>query len=128
MAGVNKAILVGNLTRDPEIRTTQNSKVASFTIATNEFYKDKEGNRKEAVEYHNIEFWGPIVQVIEKYIKKGSKVYVEGKLKTDSYEKDGVKRYVTKIVGKQLTMLDSKSSDNKPAPDEPVGEEDKLPF
>lgn len=111
MAGVNKVILVGNLGKDPEVRTLENGrKVANFSLATSEAYKDKSGERIERTEWHNIVFWGPIAEVIERYVKKGSKIYVEGKLRTRSYEQEGVKKYITEIDGQNMTMLDSKGS------------------
>lgn len=107
MAGVNKVILVGNLGKDPEIRVTESGrKVANFSLATTESYKDKNGERVDATEWHNIAFWGPIADVIEKYLKKGSQIYVEGKLRTRSYEdKDKVKKYITEVTGQTMTML-----------------------
>jgi single-strand DNA-binding protein len=114
MAGVNKVILVGNLGKDPEVRTLENGrKVANFSLATSEAYKDKSGERVERTEWHNIVFWGPIAEVIERYVKKGSKIYVEGKLRTRSYEQEGVKKYITEIDGQNMTMLDSKGSDSE---------------
>lgn len=115
MAGINKVILVGNLGKDPEVRVLEGGrKVANFSLATTESYKDKNGERVENTEWHNISFWGPISEVIEKYLKKGSQIYVEGKIRTRSYEdKEGVKKYVTEIVGQTMTMLGNKSaSDN----------------
>ena len=107
MAGINKAILVGNLGKDPEVRAIEGGrKVANFSLATTESYKDKNGERVDNTEWHNIVFWGPIVDVIEKYLKKGSQIYVEGKIRTRSYDdKEGVKKYTTEIVGQTLTML-----------------------
>lgn len=111
MAGVNKVILVGNLGKDPEIRALENGrKVANFSLATSESYKDRNGERVERTEWHNIVFWGPVADVIERYVKKGSKLYVEGKLRTRSYEQDGVKKYITEIDGQSMTMLDSKGA------------------
>src|SRR6185437_4655579 len=107
MAGINKAILVGNLGKDPEVRAIEGGrKVANFSLATTESYKDRNGERVDSTEWHNIVFWGPIVDVIEKYLKKGSQVYIEGKIRTRSYDdKEGVKKYTTEIVGQTLTML-----------------------
>lgn len=114
MAGVNKVILVGHLGKDPEIRVIGNDrKVAKFTLATTESYKDNTGQRVESTEWHNIEFWGPIADVIERYLKKGSQVFVEGRIRTRSYDdKEGIKRYVTEIVGQNMTMLGGKPSGN----------------
>ncbi|GAL84409.1 single-stranded DNA-binding protein [Sporocytophaga myxococcoides] len=107
MSGVNKVILVGRLGKDPEIRVMESGrKVASFTLATSEVYKDKNGERVEQTEWHNVSFWGPIADVIEKYLKKGNQLYVEGKLRTRSYEdKEGVKKYTTEIIGQNMSML-----------------------
>lgn len=114
MAGVNKVILVGNLGKDPEVRTMENGrKVANFSLATSEAYKDKNGERVERTEWHNIVFWGPIAEVIERYVKKGSKIYVEGKLRTRSYEQEGIKKYITEIDGQNMTMLDGKNSNSE---------------
>lgn len=114
MAGVNKVILIGNVGKDPEVRALEGGrKVASFSLATTEAYKDKNGERVEKTEWHNINFWGPITEVIEKYVKKGSKLYIEGKLRTRSYEQDGVKKYATDIEGQTMTMLDSAGKSNE---------------
>jgi single-strand DNA-binding protein len=122
MAGVNKVILVGNVGKDPEVKSIGSKKVAKFVLATSESYKDQSGERVEQTEWHNIEFWGTTVDVVEKYVKKGSQVYVEGKIRTRSYEdKDGVKRYVTEIMGNSLTLLGSKQVDyNQPANQTPA--------
>jgi single-strand DNA-binding protein len=115
MAGVNKVILVGNLGKDPEVRHLEgDKKVAKFTLATTEAYRDRNGQRVENTEWHNVEFWGPVTEVIEKYLKKGSQVYVEGKLRTRSYEdKEGVKKYVTEIIGQNLTLIGGRPSDSQ---------------
>lgn len=112
MAGVNKVILVGNLGKDPEIKTFESgTKKASFSLATAESYKDKNGEKKENTEWHNIVFWGNLVDVIDKYLKKGNQVYIEGKITSRSYDdKDGNKKYITEIVGTSLVMLGSKPS------------------
>ena len=125
MAGsVNKVILVGNLGKDPEIRSTQDGReIASFSIATSESWKDKSsGERKEKTEWHNIVVFNPqLVTVVKNYVKKGSKLYIEGALQTRKWtDKDGHDRYSTEVVlqnfNGNLTMLDSKrdgsSNDN----------------
>src|SRR6202000_1419183 len=118
MAGsVNKVILVGNLGRDPEIRTFQNGgRVASFSIATSESWKDKQsGERKEKTEWHRISVLNEnLVGVVERYVKKGAKVYVEGQLETRKWtDKDGQEKYSTEVVLQnfrgELTMLDGKN-------------------
>jgi single-strand DNA-binding protein len=107
MSGVNKVILLGRLGKDPEVRQLEgNRKVAKFPLATSETYKDKTGQKVENTEWHSVEFWGPVVDVLERYVKKGDMLYVEGKIRTRSYEdKEGVKRFVTDIVGQNMTLL-----------------------
>ena len=107
MAGVNKAILVGNLGKDPEVRYLEDrTPVASFTLATTETYKDREGQRQSHTEWHNIVLWRGLAQVAEKYLKKGSSVYVEGRIRSRSYQdKDNQTRYITEIVADNMTML-----------------------
>jgi len=107
---INKVILIGTLGRDPEIRYLPNGNaVCSLSVATDEGYKDKNtGQQVDATEWHRVEMFGRLAEVAGEYLKKGSKAYFEGKLKTDEYEKDGVKRYSTKIIANEMTMLDSK--------------------
>ncbi len=112
MAGVNKVILLGNLGKDPEVRVFEGgTKKASFTLATGETFLDKNGQRQDRTEWHNVVFWGNIVDVIEKYLKKGSQLYLEGRITTRSYDdKEGQKRYITEIVGSNMTLLGGKPS------------------
>ncbi|MEM9895458.1 MAG: single-stranded DNA-binding protein [Bacteroidota bacterium] len=107
MSGVNKAILVGRLGKDPEVRHLENgATVANFSIATSETYKDKQtGEKREQTEWHNIVLWRGLAEIAEKYVKKGDMIYVEGKLRTRSWEKDGITRYTTEVVGDNMTML-----------------------
>ena len=107
MAGVNKVILVGNLGKDPEVRHLESGvPVASFSIATSESYNDKtSGEKKTITEWHNVVLWRGLAEVAEKYLHKGDQVYIEGKLRTRQWEKDGVTRYSTEIVGENMTML-----------------------
>lgn len=104
---VNKVIIVGRIGKDPEVRHLESGKsVASFSVATSERYKDKNSNKKESTEWFNVVLWSPLSEVAEKYLKKGDQVYIEGKLSTRSYEaKDGGKRYITEVVGRELVML-----------------------
>lgn len=96
---LNKAMIYGNLTRDPEMKALPSGmQVCSFSVATNRSYNDRDGKRQEAVEYHNVTSFGKQAEVIAKYLTKGSGVYVEGRLQTNSWEKDGVKQYRTEIV------------------------------
>lgn len=107
MSGVNKVILVGRLGKDPEVRHLENgATVANFSMATSETYKDRNtGERREQTEWHNVVLWRGLAEVAEKYVKKGDMIYVEGKLRTRSWEKDGITRYTTEIVGDNMTML-----------------------
>ena len=110
MSGVNKVILVGNVGKDPEIRYLEsNVPVAKFTLATNEVYRNKEGQKVEQTEWHNIVMWRWLAETAEKYVRKGSLLYIEGKIKTRSYDdKDGNKRYITEVVVESFKMLDRK--------------------
>src|SRR6266700_1733705 len=116
MAGsVNKGILIGNLVRDPEVRTLQNgNKVENIKIATSESWKDKStGERKEKTEWHRVVIFGSLADIAEKYLKKGSKVYVSGSLQTRKWtDQSGQEKYTTEVVlqgyGGELTMLDGK--------------------
>jgi single-strand DNA-binding protein len=134
MAGVNKVILVGNLGKDPEIRHLDGGvAVANFTLATSEYYKDKSGNRIEQTEWHSVVVWRGLADVAEKYLKKGMTVYVEGKIRSRSWDdKEGVKHYKTEIVADALTILSKKeNSQNNPGEDHGHSfskTEDDLPF
>jgi single-strand DNA-binding protein len=107
MAGVNKVILVGNLTRDPEVRYTKSDQaVASFGLATNETWKGKDGNREEKTEFHRVIAWGKLGEICGEYLSKGKQVYIEGKLQTRDWDdKDDNKRTTTEIVANNMTML-----------------------
>lgn len=110
MSGVNKVILIGRLGKDPEVRTLENgAMVANFTMATTEVYRDRvSGERKETTEWHNIVLWRQLAETASKYLHKGDQCYIEGKLRTRSWEKEGVTRYTTEIVGDSLTLLGSR--------------------
>jgi single-strand DNA-binding protein len=112
MSGVNKVILIGRLGKEPEVRNLENgATVANFTMATSESYKDKTtGEKKEVTEWHNIVLWRGLAEISQKYLHKGDLVYIEGKLRTRSWEKEGVTRYTTEIVADNMTMLGSKGS------------------
>jgi len=118
MAGVNKVILVGNLGKDPEVKYLDSGvAVANFSLATTESYKNKEGERVNQTEWHNIVLWRGLAEVAEKWLKKGSSVYIEGKIKTRKWEdKDGNTRYNTEILADNMTMLGSKSTSESAAP------------
>ena len=140
MAGINKVILIGNLGKEPEVRHLESgATVANFSLATTETYKDRDGNKATQTEWHNIVVWRKLAEVAEKYLHKGSKIYLEGKIKTRSYEdKDKNKRYVTEIFADTFTMLDSKKDDLQADTSEPdtsvnIGNQgnsptDDLPF
>ena len=112
MIGVNKVILVGNLGKDPEIRHLDNGKSrVTVSIATSETYKNKAGERISNTEWHNVVFWTPLAEIVDSYLRKGSKIYVEGKISSRSYEdKEGKMRYVTEVIAREMIMLDSKNS------------------
>jgi len=120
MAGsVNKVILVGNLGRDPEVRHSQaGAKIVNFSLATSESWKDKNtGERRERTEWHRVVIFSEgLAGIAENYLRKGSKVYIEGSLQTRDYEKDGIKRYSTEVVlqgfNSTLTMLDTRQGGN----------------
>lgn len=134
---LNKVMLIGNLGKDPELKYTPSGvAVATFSIATSEQWKDQDGNAQERTEWHNIVAWRKLAEIVGEYLKKGKKVYIEGKLQTRNYEKDGVKRYVTEIVADQLIMLDgggqrngggSSTDESIPAPSG-APKDDDLPF
>lgn len=131
MAGVNKVILIGNLGKDPEVRYLDNGvAVANFSLATTENYKNKEGERVSQTEWHNIVLWRGLAEVAEKWLKKGSSVYVEGKIRTRKWEdKDGNTRYSTEILGDNMTMLGGKPSSETPVEVAPAPDKkDDLPF
>lgn len=141
---VNKVILVGNLGKDPEIRNFENNSVANFSLATSETYTDKNGERQTLTEWHNISVWGRGAETVQKYLKKGSKVYIEGKITYRKYQdKDGNDRYTTDIKAESFKFLDSAGSNpnsggdntysqpqqsSKPAAPDYGADGDDLPF
>ncbi|MBU1319111.1 MAG: single-stranded DNA-binding protein [candidate division Zixibacteria bacterium] len=142
MASVNKAILIGNLGRDPEIKYTPSGQaVTNFSIATTERYKDKSGEMQERTTWHNIVAWGRQAEISKEYLSKGSPVYIEGRIDNRSYEdKEGNKRYISEVVVQRLQLLGRKgessstSYDQSPPPqqndfpDGGSGDDDDLPF
>lgn len=135
MASVNKTILIGHLGADPELKYTAGGvAVCNFSIATSEKWNDKDGQHQEKTEWHRVVLWNRLAEIAKEYLKKGSQVYVEGKLQTRSYEdKDGIKRYITEIVGHQLQFLGGKPGDaDKSEQSGPASnnqpEDDDLPF
>lgn len=118
MASVNKVILVGNLGRDPEVRTFPNGdRVANVTIATTDKWKDKQSNEmKEATEWHRIVFNGRLAEIVEQYLRKGAQIYVEGSLRTRKWtDKDGQEKYTTEIRADQMQMLGSRQGMGDPS-------------
>lgn len=134
---MNKAILIGRVGRDPNNRTLESgAKMADFTMATTEYYKDKNGEKSELTTWHNCVVWGKLADVVIEYVKKGILLSVVGKINNRSYEKDGEKKYVTEVVVSELHML-SKPQDigrseavppPPPATREPDPDGDDLPF
>jgi single-strand DNA-binding protein len=106
MAGsVNRVSLVGRLGKDPEVKFLQSSTVCNFSVATDESWTDKQGQKQQRTEWHSIVAWGKLAEICGEYLAKGRQVYIEGSLRTEEYEKDGVKRYATKIIAKEVVFL-----------------------
>lgn len=106
MASVNKAIILGNVGKDVELRYTQSgTAVCTLSVATTRKWKNKDGDRNEETEWHRVTFFDRLAEIVGEYVKKGNPIYVEGRLKTEQYEKDGVTRYTTMIVAEQLQLL-----------------------
>jgi len=139
---INKVILIGNLGRDPEVRYTADGRaVASFSIATSEKWKDKNtGEMQERTEWHKIVAFGKLGEICGEYLSKGKQVFIEGRLQTTSWEKDGVTRYTTEIVASEMKFLGAKEASGtyrppenttthrEPEPSIPSGEDDDIPF
>jgi single-strand DNA-binding protein len=115
MRSLNKVTLIGNLGADPDYQQLEgNVAVAKFSLATTETFKDRNGQTQSSTDWHTVVLWRSLAELAHKYLQKGSLVYIEGKLKTRSYDdREGNKRYVTEVVGEQLIMLDKKT-DNAP--------------
>jgi single-strand DNA-binding protein len=136
---LNKVMLIGNLGKDPELRyTTSGTAVATFSLATNEAWRDADGNTQERTEWHNIVAWKKLAEICGEWLKKGKKVYIEGRIQTRSYEdkNTGAKKYITEIVASDMLMLDGKPAGGQEAGSAPsAGEEapqgkveEDLPF
>ncbi len=144
MASLNKVMLIGNLGKDPEVRyTAGGTAVASFSVATSERFKNKNGEWEEKTEWHNVTLWARLAEIAGEYLSKGKTVYIEGRLQTRKWQdRDGKDRYTTEIVGEKMQMLSGKGEGNggarqgggRPASQEPVYEEpafnpdDDIPF
>ncbi len=131
--GVNKVILVGNLGKDPELRyTASGTAVAKFSIATSETFTDRQGAKQERTEWHRITAWGKLAEICGQYLSKGKMVYIEGKIRSDTWEQDGVKRYSYEIVADQMRMLGGGRGEREAeapfAPPEGGVPEDDIPF
>ena len=113
MAGVNKVILVGNVGKDPEVRSIEGgAKVAKFSLATSETYKRPDGTKVETTEWHNIVMWRGLADIAERFVRKGSQIYIEGKIKSRSYDdKEGIKRYSFEIIADNMTLLGRRPED-----------------
>lgn len=119
---LNKFMGIGNLGRDPETRYLSNGNaVTNIAIAITEKYKDKDGQQKELTEWVNVAFFGKLAEIAGQYLHKGQQVYIEGKLKTDKYEKDGQTRYSTKIIAEKMQMLGGKEHSKSDKPAKPEG-------
>lgn len=110
---LNKVMIIGNMTRDPEARTTAaGQQISNFSVATNLVWTDANGERQKRAEFHNVVAWRRLAEICNQYLKKGNKVYIEGRLQTRDWQgTDGVKRYRTEIVAENMIMLDAKKSD-----------------
>ena len=144
MASVNKVILVGNLGRDPEVRyMPSGDAIANISVATTDTWKDKNGEKQEKTEWHRVAFFGKLAEIAGEYLKKGSQVYVEGRLQTRKWtDKEGADRYTTEIVADRMQMLGSRSGGattqaepggaREPSPPGPAGAfsdlDDDIPF
>lgn len=131
---INRVELIGNIGKDPEVKTVNGAKVARITVATTEKYTDKSGNKQEQTEWHTVDFWDKLAEIVEKWAAKGKQVYVTGKIQTKEYEKDGQKRYATTVRGFEFKLLGGKPAEStqapkpQPAPAAAQEENDDLPF
>lgn len=125
MRGVNKVIIVGHCGRDPEARNMPDGRpVCNFSVATTEQWKNKAGGKEERTEWHNIVAFGPLADICAEYVRKGGQVYIEGKLSTRKWEKDGVTRYSTEIIASEMQLLGSRASGDKPQTYGKTGQQD----
>lgn len=129
MRGINKVILIGNLGKDPDLQYLEgNIAVAKFPLATTETYKDKNGNLVSQTEWHTVVLWRGLAELAQKYLHKGSLVYIEGRIRTRNWEdKDKNKRFSTEIVGDNLVMLDRRKEQSENGPDTPAADTAPLP-
>jgi len=121
--GINKVIIIGNVTKDPESKATNTgAAVTTFSVATNEAWNDKSGQKQERVEFHDVVMFGKLAEISAQYVKRGSLIYLEGKIQTDSWDdkESGQKRYRTKIYANQMQLLGGKSDSNRQSNSQPV--------
>lgn len=139
MASMSRTMILGNVGRDPEIKKTpSDTSVANFSVATTESFVDKAGEKKNKTEWHNVVAWGKLAELVGKYVKKGSQIYVEGHNETRSWEKDGMKQYRTEIIASSVVFcgggdrrqdtLEPRQQESRQAPTESFGGDDDLPF
>ena len=129
---LNKVMLIGNITQDPEVRTTPSGvSVTSFGLATNLIWNDQSGNKQEKVEFHNIVAWRKLAEIMGQYLHKGSKIYIEGRLQTSTWDdQSGNKRYRTEVIADNMIMLDRKGAPSQPGREDappPPAEEPSAP-
>lgn len=128
----NRVHLIGNVGKDPEVRTVGDTQVANFSLATSESFKDKSGEKKTVTQWHNIQIWRGLADVAKKYVHKGDKLYVSGKVTYREYtDKEGTKKYITEIVCDEMEMLGAPKGDTGAKPQQesaPEPDEDNLPF
>jgi single-strand DNA-binding protein len=118
MPALNRVQLIGHLGKDPETHFTSNGKnVASFSVAVSRRWRSSEGETKEATDWFNVDAWGRLGEICQDYLSKGSLVYLEGRLQTDRYEKDGETRYFTRVIALQMQMLDRREKEAEPVID-----------
>ena len=131
---LNKAMIIGNVGQDCELRyTPTGAAVATVSVATNETWNDKNGQKQERVEWHRVVLWGKLAEALAQYLTKGKQIYVEGRLQTKAWEKDGIKRYTTEIRADQIRLLGTKASNGIVIPPASTGAEeatqdDEIPF
>jgi len=128
MANLNKVMLMGRLGKDPEIKDVGEAQVANFTLATNSYWKDKSGQKQEKTEWHNCVAWNHLANLAVNFLKKGSQVFVEGSIETETYDKNGETRYATKIKVFKIEFLENKSSQDDSMYEEsnPVNDQDNI--
>ena len=135
-SGINKVIIVGNVGQEPDVKqTTNGGTIVNLSLATSETWKDKNtGDQQERTEWHRVVFFNRLAEIVEQFVKKGSKVYIEGSLRTRKWQKDGQDRYTTEIVASEMQMLDSRDASAspkakaQPTPSQDQGFDDDIPF